>query len=208
VSTGKSLAGPVRPDTIHLWGGALCLDFANSVDWTADGEPIVDTDAMGEPGDLMRWGRRLGLIGARASKAGDDELAAAHDLRRALHDSFAAVARHDAPPRAALEVLTDTHAAAVAASRLVQRERAWSLDWPARDPRRVRFAVAVDAIALLGDAQRLARVRMCPGRNCGWLFLDASGRRRWCSMTTCGSREKMRRMYERRRATRSRGSAR
>jgi predicted RNA-binding Zn ribbon-like protein len=45
----------------------------------------------------------------------------------------------------------------------------------------------------------LARVRRCPGRDCGWLFLDASGRRRWCSMTTCGSREKMRRMYARRR---------
>jgi predicted RNA-binding Zn ribbon-like protein len=65
----------------------------------------------------------------------------------------------------------------------------------------VRFAVAVDAIALLGDPARLSRVRACPGRNCGWLFLDTSGRRRWCSMETCGSREKMRRMYERRRAT-------
>ena len=38
-----------------------------------------------------------------------------------------------------------------------------------------------------------------PGRRCGWLFLDTSGRRRWCSMTTCGSRVKMRRLYERRR---------
>lgn len=163
---------------------------------------------MGDPAALARWGRRLGLISSRGARPDDDELAAAHELRRALHDSFAAIARREAPPRAALEVLTATHAAAVAASRLVQRERAWSLDWPARDPRRVRFAVTVDAIALLGDAQRLARVRMCPGRNCGWLFLDASGRRRWCSMTTCGSREKMRRLYERRRARRSRGSAR
>ena len=34
------------------------------------------------------------------------------------------------------------------------------------------------------------RVRGC-GR-CGWLFLDSSrgGRRRWCSMSTCGNREK------------------
>jgi predicted RNA-binding Zn ribbon-like protein len=68
----------------------------------------------------------------------------------------------------------------------------------------VRFAVSVDAVALLADQRRLARVRVCPGRDCGWLFLDASGRRRWCSMTTCGSREKMRRMYARR-STRSRG---
>jgi predicted RNA-binding Zn ribbon-like protein len=131
----------------------------------------------------MRWGRRLGLTGARAPKADDDELAAAHALRAALHAAFAAIAGGATPPSAALRL-------------------------PARDPRRVRFAVAADAITLLGDPQRLARVRLCPGRDCAWLFLDASGRRRWCSMTTCGSREKMRRMYERRRATRSRGPAR
>jgi predicted RNA-binding Zn ribbon-like protein len=153
----------------------------------------------------MRWGRRLGLTGARPPRADDDELAAAHALRRALHATFAAVAAGDAPPRPAVAVVTATHAAAVAAADLTERGGAWTLDWPARDPRRVRFAVSVDAIALLGDADRLARVRMCPGRNCGWLFLDASGRRRWCSMTTCGSREKMRRMYERRRATSARG---
>ena len=152
----------------------------------------------------MRWGRRLGLVGARAPRADDAELAAAHELRRVLHEAFVAVARGDAPPRAALELLAATHAAAAAAGHLAHRDGAWSLDWPAGDPRRLRFAVAVDAIGLLGDASRLARVRVCPGRDCGWLFLDASGRRRWCSMTTCGSREKMRRMYARR-ATRSRG---
>jgi predicted RNA-binding Zn ribbon-like protein len=149
----------------------------------------------------MRWGRRLGLTGARAPKPGERELAAARDLRRALHAIFAAVAAGAAPPTAALELLNTTHAEAAAAARLTGRDGAFALDWPAGDPRRVRFAVAVDAIALLGDPARLGRVRACPGRNCGWLFLDTSGRRRWCSMQTCGSREKMRRMYQRRRAT-------
>jgi predicted RNA-binding Zn ribbon-like protein len=187
-------------------GGALCLDFANSVDWSAADEPLTPaTDALVEPDDLIRWGRRLGLTSGRPPKAGAEELAAAHDLRRALRAIFAAVAHGEPPPRRALDLLTATHAAAAAAGRLVRGDDAWTLEWPARDPRRVRFAVAVDAIALLGDLQRLARVRLCPGRDCGWLFLDASGRRRWCSMSTCGSREKMRRMYERRRATRSRG---
>jgi len=156
----------------------------------------------------MRWGRRLGLAGARPPKADDLELAAARDVRRAIHATFIAVATGSAPPTAALDLLNATHAQAAAAARLTRRDGAWALDWQAGDPRRVRFAVAVDAIALLGDPQRLRRVRACPGRNCGWLFLDTSGRRRWCSMDTCGSREKMRRMYERRRPTRSRGSAR
>ena len=35
--------------------------------------------------------------------------------------------------------------------------------------------------------------------DCGWLFLDTSrsGRRRWCSMQSCGNRAKARRFYAR-----------
>ena len=42
-------------------------------------------------------------------------------------------------------------------------------------------------------SHRRSFVRACPGRGCGWLFLDPTGRRRWCSMATCGNREKQRR---------------
>jgi predicted RNA-binding Zn ribbon-like protein len=44
---------------------------------------------------------------------------------------------------------------------------------------------------------QLDRLGECP--SCGWLFLDTSKnrRRRWCSMATCGSRDKARRYYER-----------
>ncbi len=38
----------------------------------------------------------------------------------------------------------------------------------------------------------LGRVRACPGHDCGWLFLDRSGRRRWCAMSSCGNRAKVR----------------
>ena len=37
------------------------------------------------------------------------------------------------------------------------------------------------------------RVGRCTGRVCGWLFADPRGRRRWCSMATCGNRAKARR---------------
>ena len=117
---------------------------------------------------------------------------------------LAAVARDERPPAAALARVMDTYAKAAAEARLPRDggpdAAPGGLDWPARDQRRVRFAVAADAIALLGDPARVARLRRCPGRDCGWLFLDTSGRRRWCSMGACGSREKMRRMYARRRS--------
>ncbi|MFE9693496.1 BTAD domain-containing putative transcriptional regulator [Micromonospora sp. NPDC005806] len=48
-------------------------------------------------------------------------------------------------------------------------------------------AAAWSAAQLLADPRRLT-VRACPDEHCGWLFLDESGLRRWCSLGTCGSR--------------------
>ncbi|MGI8645192.1 MAG: CGNR zinc finger domain-containing protein, partial [Nocardioides sp.] len=38
----------------------------------------------------------------------------------------------------------------------------------------------------------LGTVKACPDEDCGWLFLDGRGRRRWCSMSSCGNRAKVR----------------
>ena len=140
------------------------------------------------------------MVGARPPVLDDAELEAARSLRLVLHRVFSALAQERRPRRADLEALARDHAEAAGAGRLVAADAgAWRLDWPAAEPRAVRFAVAVDAMALLADPARLARVHRCPGPACGWLFLDTSGRRRWCSMSTCGSRVKMRRLYARRR---------
>jgi predicted RNA-binding Zn ribbon-like protein len=179
-----------QPESIKLMGGTLCLDFVNSADWTAAGEPI--DDALLEPDALERWGRRVGVPGP----AGEDELAAAHELRPALRAVL--IAGEDAPPDA-LELVRRTYAEAAAAARFTTRDGALVLDWPGDDPRRIRFAVVADAVGLMSDSARFARVHVCPGRDCGWMFLDTSGRRRWCSMDTCGSRAKMRALYARRR---------
>jgi predicted RNA-binding Zn ribbon-like protein len=192
----EQMVRTVTPETIKLWGGRLCLDFANSVDWTAGHVPIGVEEGIADAGELGRWGRRLGIESGAADAA---ELERVHALREALHLTFAAIAHDEAPPEAALERIAADHAEASAAASLAASEGAWRLDWPAAEPRRVRFAAVVDAVALLADPERLARVRQCPGRNCGWLFLDVSGRRHWCSMATCGSRAKMRRLYARQR---------
>jgi predicted RNA-binding Zn ribbon-like protein len=213
------------PETIKLMGGALCVDFANSVDWDGD-EPIADEDALADDDAVARWGRRMGLwaggdhagaggdhagTGSDHAGAGGDapgasgdvaarELAALRDLRPRLRAALIAGARGDAAPTHDLDALAAAYAEAIAAAHLAPADGAYRPDWPADDLRRVRFAVVADAISLLGDPERLERVHMCPGRRCGWLFVDTSGRRRWCSMQTCGSRAKMRRMYARRRA--------
>ncbi len=199
-SSGKSHTRKLEPETTHLWGGTVSLDFANSVDWSEQDEPLAADDVLRDPQDLKRWGKRLGILSPRAPAIDEHELRATHALRLAVYQTFAALARGDQPPRQALAQIASDHAAAAGAGALRIADGACQLDWRITDPRRVRFVVAVDTLALLADPDRLSRVRRCPGRGCGWLFLDTSGRRRWCSMTTCGSRDKMRRLYQRQHA--------
>jgi predicted RNA-binding Zn ribbon-like protein len=54
--------------------------------------------------------------------------------------------------------------------------------------------IAADAVAVLGGGDA-ARLRECANPECSLLFLDTSraGARRWCSMSACGSRDKMQR---------------
>ena len=46
------------------------------------------------------------------------------------------------------------------------------------------------------------RLKVCPGRHCGWVFYDNSRNNsgRWCSMSVCGGREKARAHYHRQRS--------
>jgi predicted RNA-binding Zn ribbon-like protein len=60
-------------------------------------------------------------------------------------------------------------------------------------------AVALDAAHMLGRPEERRRVRVCASEACSARFYDRSpaGRRRWCSMRTCGNEAKARRHRER-----------
>ena len=60
------------------------------------------------------------------------------------------------------------------------------------------WPIARSAADLLTEGP-LAAIRLCEGRDCGWLFLDTSRNRtrRWCDMRICGNRAKARRHHER-----------
>jgi predicted RNA-binding Zn ribbon-like protein len=57
-----------------------------------------------------------------------------------------------------------------------------------------RFALSLHG--LLEQHPRRA-IRTCADERCGWLFLDPTGRRRWCEMAVCGNRAKARRYAQR-----------
>jgi predicted RNA-binding Zn ribbon-like protein len=157
------------PETIHLWGETLCLDYANSVNWSPENEHVdpEQTDVL-RTGDMLgRWGRRLGLLSDDANSASEAELCRARALRDGVHRLFASASHDQKPSTGDVTLLMDNYTEAVNQATLRTGEARYQLDWPAQDPRRVRYAVATDAIDLLRDPKRLRRVSHCPGRGCG-----------------------------------------
>ena len=183
------------PETIKLQGGTLALDFANSVDWTEDERESRSTDALLEPDSLERWGRRArrrrppgGRGGARRARAAP---------RRALHAIFSA-ARGETPTPPRSSRLRFAYAQAVAAGTLSPRDGAFGLDWPDDDPPRCASPSPPTRSRCSPTPTRLRASHRCPGRDCGWVFLNTSGRRRWCSMADLRQPREDAPMYARR----------
>src|SRR3989442_8269959 len=66
------------------------------------------------------------------------------------------------------------------------------------------WPIARSAADLLTSDEQRQLVRECGAPDCLWLFLDTTKNRsrQWCSMQSCGNREKARRHYQRLRAQR------
>ena len=210
------MSTPARPlERLRLLGGALPLDFVNSVDRRTSDRPVeylTDYDA------LVRWSQRLGTLSPdqattlQAAAAGDPRTAAATlaTLRRRREDLYAALAALATgrrPDAGELDGLRRWYRSAVDAGTLHDDGDAFALGWSGHDARLERpgWPIADAAWRLLAGPV-IGRMRMCPADGCGWLFVDRSrnGTRRWCSMDGCGARMKTRRAYAR---TRKRAEA-
>jgi predicted RNA-binding Zn ribbon-like protein len=194
--------------TLNLVGAHPALDFANTMGALPDGAP---REYLTDYAALIAWGLRLGLL-SRAEAADLRERAAdapepaaravcaARDLRGAIYGLFAAHAVGTSPPRGVLARFNRHLARAQTHAVLTATRSGFHRAWTGGDAplERVLWPVAAEAAALLTSDQ-LARVRQCAGENCLWLFLDVSknGSRRWCSMSDCGNRAKVRRFRDR-----------
>lgn len=179
--------------------GSRALDLVNTIDWRDD--PSRRVDLMPNAAALAAWAKHEGFApaDARACRLPAHSRRAA-DLRDTLAALFTAASRGTALPPPALTALSKWTQDAWRHRRLASRGKATLWQW---DPRlagadRILFAIALEAGELLMSPQ-LNRVRICAGAGCGWLFLDRSkaGRRRWCTMASCGNRVKVR-SYRRR----------
>ncbi len=183
-------------------GGRPAVDFVNTrrERWRRGVETLVT------PEDLATWLVRAGVMetAGRPGAVSRKVLAQAVDLREAIDTLL--VGAIDATPVASTEAITlidDWLVFAGVRPQMVVGDDGAPLltERAAADsPRRALGTIALDAATMLGTDQR-SRIRICASDTCSGRFFDRSpaGRRRWCSMRTCGNEAKARRHRQRQR---------
>ena len=171
--TYSSNSHPVR-----LVGGRLAIDFLNTADWCADG--TVSREWMESLADLEVWLRAVGLPKASRPRS----IRGVHAFRNELRQIFRGQTHASSELQTHLRRLRiDPESVMVG----LRRESALGL-------------IALSALSILSDPKEMGRIKTCPGKDCGWMFLDETknARRKWCAMDLCGNRAKASRNYERR----------
>lgn len=201
---------PPAPSPFEFSGGDLALDFVNT--WADRARP--ETDQLGsyqrlvefarkaqavDEGQALAWGTAALLDARSASEA----LKAARRLRESLYGLFSSqVVGGPVNPEDLARVNRSIRSAFPNLEiRSLGEDLAWAVDngGPLRLDS-VLWPIVRSAARLLTSSE-LGLVRECEAGDCTWLFLDRSrtGKRRWCSMASCGNRAKARRHYLRQR---------
>lgn len=199
-------------EPFELSGGALCLDFIN----TLGDRPRAESEHLHSYGDLLRFSRQTESL-AVADLDQLEELSRSCDgcvepifgraleLREALYRIFSQIAKGERADPTDLEILNETLRKALRQLELTVVDSTtspgrftWIWGGPEQALDRPLWPVARSAAELL-TSRELGCVRECDSETCSWLFIDRSRNRsrRWCDMATCGNRAKARRHYRR-----------
>jgi predicted RNA-binding Zn ribbon-like protein len=205
----KLSEGPSRAGSLALIAGELALDFSNT---TSDKGGPQQNEHLREPAHVVIWAQHAKVLAPHDCEAalervtadpelGHRLLAEALELREAIFCIGRALAEHRPPEEAHSKLLAAVHARSLAAARLTPHGDGYVWSW---DPRKgvieaILGPIAFSALTMLTQHD-LSRIKQCEGDHCGWLFFDTTKnkRRRWCEMSVCGNRAKIRALRERR----------
>jgi predicted RNA-binding Zn ribbon-like protein len=172
----------------------LIKDFVN----TLHKDPQLDADEedLATPGELEAW---LGTRGLPVDAATAADLERARELREALRTLLLANNGEDVDVTAAYAVLDRTARKAHVELCCTDRGPALVAAAPGVAGALGEIVVAVHSATAAGSWPRL---KACRARDCEWAFIDNAKNqsRAWCSMRSCGNREKARAHRARQRA--------
>jgi predicted RNA-binding Zn ribbon-like protein len=179
-----------------------CLDFIN----TESRDGGLATEHLETPEHVIAWFAAHGLahepaVRAQAARDGDGLLVRVHGARAALRAVWDAEVEHRIPEQGALDIVNAVLREAprlelIAGDDCCGIGHRHTTDDPVGEALAGLVGPLVRAIA----AGETGRFRICANDGCRWVFEDTSrgGRRRWCDMSSCGNRAKVRRFRSRR----------
>jgi predicted RNA-binding Zn ribbon-like protein len=189
---------------LQFFGGRVCLDFANTMDWRTSKAP---QELLPDYATLLLWSGKRGTLPApavarlrsqsrRRTAAAASVLAEARVLRAEIWKAAEALCRGE---RVQPGPFNRRLAALPAQPRLVRSGAGYVHDLPGKSLEEPLWPVLWSLSALL-TSQDAGRLGFCQAEGCGWFFVDESPNhaRTWCSSEVCGNRERARRAYAKR----------
>jgi predicted RNA-binding Zn ribbon-like protein len=191
---------------IRLDGGRLCLDFTNTIHDRSSPQP---EDYIRDIGDLLDWlaltkslprelVERMRRSAVATPRHAGKVFMAAIAFREVLYRVFSSIAGGDEIRTKDLLSLNAYIGDTMRNSRLQREGKKIVTTWDYRKGglEKTLWPIVKSALDLLLEGN-FDRIKRCP--RCHWLFNDTSknGRRRWCSMDTCGGIDKSLRYYYR-----------
>ena len=190
--------------------GDVSLDLVNTVDWwLADGRRVELLESFS---DFLEWAagagilsparkRTLAALARRRRREANATLEQAHELREAIARAAISAAGDGKIAPADLKIINGVLRRGESSRVLgqVDGQPAWTWQ-PLKPSLEEPLWVAAHAAADLLTSENRTRIGRCNDEDCGWFFVDTSRNRsrRWCSMASCGSRQKARAYYRRR----------
>ncbi|MEM7777304.1 MAG: CGNR zinc finger domain-containing protein [Pseudomonadota bacterium] len=190
-----SLSKGAAAREFRFHSGRLCLDFVATVGdrHHAKFERLRDTS------DLAQWLIQAELTPETVSIT-DAQLQDSWALRETIYRLITAAMARRPAQRKGVHDLNDWAAYEPLIPQLTQIGK--PQQWVSATPFRSSMStIARDAVDLL-TSDLITKIRECSAEDCSAIFVDVSrpGRRRWCSMATCGNRPKKERYRKRHQA--------
>src|SRR5687767_11306238 len=163
-------------ETLEIVGGALCLDFVNTVNSRLNPEH----DYLVQYSDLVEWGNKVGILSAaqtnqlqKRAKQNVQEagsaLRTARTLRELLYRLFSNAAKDSDPNKKDMEIFISTYGEAISHGQFLKTDNYYTTAWKVDEVIDALLWPIVHSAGQLLLSRELRQVKECSG--CGWLFL-------------------------------------
>ncbi len=193
--------------TLQLDGGCPVFDFTNTISNRNDPDYF---DYLTKYDDFVEWINKIKLLPkgkmdaiAAFSKShtrkSADTLRQIIEVREVVFKLFSSLAQQQKADRETVDAFNGFFSEALSNMRVEvgRKEVATSFFVSEKTILKEPLYILVKNAFDILSTQSFDRIKECP--TCRWLFLDTTknGKRRWCNMQVCGSNDKARRYYQR-----------